>query len=38
MPETVEESQMIGQKLEESEVLILNNTSNVVSNGVPFEI
>jgi STE20-like kinase len=35
--ETDEESQMIGQKLDESEVLILN-TSSVVSNGVPLEI
>jgi hypothetical protein len=38
MPETVKENQMIGQKLEKSELLILNNTSNVVSNGVLFEI
>lgn len=35
--ETDEESQMIGQKLDESEVLILN-TSSVVSNGIPLEI
>jgi hypothetical protein len=35
--ETDEESQMIGQKLDESEVLILN-TSSVVSNGIPIEI